>query len=612
MRQFATKALLRFNAATRNLIYLVIHMLRIEEDVICRNETLTTSCIRPPMCRLLLLLACAILGSVPEIVTAATSNNAASPLGINLSQMSEYGTEDPLMNIFACTDSWITSNANTWDTGEEADLQLDSNGYPTSLVANPTPAGGQQFTYVQALLQCGAPAGQYTVTYQGEGTMAFRLGATLVSTSPGQYVINLDPSQGSGVLEIVSTDPNHTGDYIRNISVVPSSEESAYASGQTFNPAFIDAIKNFKVLRFMDWLDTNGNQLSAWPDRPQLSDAFYGTSKGVPIELAVKLANAVSADPWLNVPVMADDNYITQMAELVHNELGPTQKVYVELSNEVWNTAFSQYQYAVTEGQATFASGLGSDYDYNRNWYGMRVAQMCDIWKSVWGGDYSRVVCLLGAQAAVTASATEALDTTFWTGTGNGPASAHAINAIAIAPYFGYEGVPVAWTTQSDGGLAMLFEAMTAQNDPSIPTGGFLGETSAWESAYAAVGTTYHLPIIAYEGGQSFVSYTNAALQSLYDAANVDSRMATAYSQYLQSWKANGGQVFVAYNDMGPYNQWGEWGALQSLQQATASPAPPKWQALQSFISGTPCWWSNCVESIASVPQTPANFHAVN
>ena len=54
----------------------------------------------------------------------------------------------------------------------------------------------------------------------------------------------------------------------------------------------------------------------------------------------------------MNVPVMADDNYIAQMATLVHNKLGTAQKIYVELSNEVWNLSFGQSKYAISQGKA--------------------------------------------------------------------------------------------------------------------------------------------------------------------------------------------------------------------------------------------------------------------
>ena len=119
---------------------------------------------------------------------------------------------------------------------------------------------------------------------------------------------------------------SHTGKYLRNIRVVTAENEAAAKAGQIFNPAFLKLIQNFRALRFMDWFRTNNSALSSWADRPVPTNAFFGTSKGVPIEIAVQLANAVSADAWMNVPVMADDKFISQMATLVHSQLGGTPK----------------------------------------------------------------------------------------------------------------------------------------------------------------------------------------------------------------------------------------------------------------------------------------------
>ena len=216
-----------------------------------------------------------------------------------------------------------------------------------------------------------------------------------------------------------------------------------------------------------------------WTDRPIPTYAFFGTPKGVPIEIALQLANAVSADAWMNVPIMANDNYITQMATLVHSQLGNTQKIYVELSNEVWNFSFSQYKYAVSQGQTLWPNDhrAMADYEYNREWFGMRTAQMCDIWRSVWRSD-PRLVCVLGAQAAWSFSATEALKCPYWTQ--GAPCSGHAINAVAMAPYMG-GAVPSAWTSQADGGLANLFQSLYSQNDPTIPAGGFMAQDAVWK-----------------------------------------------------------------------------------------------------------------------------------
>jgi hypothetical protein len=566
---------------------------------------------------MLILLAAASVGA-----RAATSSNAQSPLGLDLQGIAYYSTENPFLNVMLNSGGWVTSSNSTYDTGEEAYLQLDSNGYPTTLLASSSdPNSSQRFSFVQVPILNALPntpngyypAGQYIVTYQGAGTLQFAGDAKLVSSSTGKYLINVATATSTGIfLQIRTTDPSGVGNYIRNIQVIPASNAAALAAGQIFNAAFLSRIRNFHTMRFMDWLSTNNNTLKSWSDRPLQSNAFWGTSNGVPIETAVQLANAVSADAWLNVPAMADNNYITQMATLVHGLLGTSQKAYVEYSNEVWNGMFSQANYAQVQGQATFPSGLGSPFDYNRNFFGMRTAQICDIWKSTWGTDANRVVCVLGAQAANPYTATESLSCPFWTS--GAPCSAHGIGAVAIAPYFGGV-IPSAWTSQPDGGLADLFASLTSQNDPSIPAGGWLARVSAMETAMATALAPYKLPMIAYEGGQTFQgfpTYSNGSpIVNLFVAANRDPRMGAAYTTYLNQWKANGGQLFMNFTDTSNYNQYGEWGALESFMQTTSplSSAPPKWQALLNFISNNPCWWSGCAGALSGpTPMSPSNL----
>jgi hypothetical protein len=564
---------------------------------------------------------------------AATSFNAQSAMGINLGGVSYYTSEQPFINSFVTSERWITHSSATWDTKEEKYLNLDANGWPITLnsVNEPT---AQQFNSLGVLFLLGMPntangvypAGQYIVLYDGQGTLSYGFDAALVRRSPGRDVINVTPTNNGIDLRIVATDPRHTGNYLRNIRVVTVANEAAAKAGHIFNPAFLKLIQNFRALRFMDWFQTNGSTLASWTDRPLPTHAFFGTSKGVPIEIAVQLSNAVSADAWMNVPVMADDNFIRQMAALVHGQLGGTQKIYVELSNEVWNFSFSQAKYAASQGQALWPTrppGSGG-YEYNREWYGMRTAQMCDIWRSVWHSD-PRLVCVLGAQAAWSFSATEALKCPYWTQ--GAPCSGHAIDAVAVAPYMG-DAVPSAWTSQSDGGLANLFQSLYSQNDPAIddasffsrmlkrwtrprttvPAGGFIAQVAAWERDFITILAPYKLPLLAYEGGQNFAYGSTDALNSLYMAANRDPRMGQAYMRYFQEWKTGGGQLFMYYNDVGGEGKYGSWGALESIMQTTSPlrSAPPKWQAIQNFISGNPCWWLVCSGAI-DAGQTPVD-----
>jgi hypothetical protein len=563
----------------------------------------------------------------PDTAQAASALNANSPLGMNLSGMSYYNAEQPFLNIFRTSG---VSQANTlnrggggffthsrahfvWDTNEEAYLQLDANGYPTTLSATSSdPNSPQSFDSAGVLLlrtlppaNAGTglpyPAGQYVVDYDGQGTLAFEQDAVLVSAAPGHYVFNVPKPSAAGIaVFITSTDPNHTGNYVRNIRIVKAEQESLLLAGNVFSPTFLGLMQNFRVLRAMQWLqiDNAGGLLTNWSQRPQATDGGWGGPNGVPVEIVLQLCNAIGADCWLNLPHMASDDYITQMATLAHANLGTSQKVYVEYSNEVWNTGYVQWGYAEAQGKALWPNG-GSGFA--NNWYGMRVAQTCDIWKAVWGADASRVVCVMGAQAAWDLTATLALSCPMWAGAGHGPCASHGIDVVAIAPYFEVKGDP-AWLSASDGGLSSLFAAI---NNTALPA------ISSWEAAYKKALAPYNLPFITYEGGQGLVgepTYQNGSpMVNLYTAANRDPRMGTAYTTMLNNWKANGGQTLVIYADISAPSKFGEWGALESFMDTVnpLSNAPPKWQALQSFISASHCWWPGCVGAIGTATPTP-------
>jgi hypothetical protein len=108
------------------------------------------------------------------------------------------------------------------------------------------------------------------------------------------------------------------------------------------------------------------------------------------------------------------------------------------------------------------------------------------------------------------------------------------------------------------------------------------------------------LELIGYEGGQSLVGHPRyrqgAPVVNLYIAANRDALMGAAYTSALNDWRRNGGHAWVLYGDIAAPSQYGEWGALESFLD-TVDPlkqAPPKWQAIQNFISSNPCWWPGC------------------
>ena len=119
------------------------------------------------------------------------------------------------------------------------------------------------------------------------------------------------------------------------------------------------------------------------------------------------------------------------------------------------------------------------------------------------------------------------------------------IDAIAIAPYFGYyiglpknEDIVEGWTKEPDGGVDKLFQELTE--------GGLLengSEGGAMEKAYenisnyAEIADEEGLDLLAYEGGQHLVGVggveNNEAITELLISANRGPRMAPIYGKYL-------------------------------------------------------------------------------
>ena len=74
-----------------------------------------------------------------------------------------------------------------------------------------------------------------------------------------------------------------------------------------------------------------------------MTDATW-SRKGVPIEVMMALSTRLRAEPWVNIPHLADDDYVSRFASLVLEALPDDFRVWVEYSNEVWNSQFSQHR----------------------------------------------------------------------------------------------------------------------------------------------------------------------------------------------------------------------------------------------------------------------------
>ncbi len=534
---------------------------------------------------------------------------SAYKLGTNLNEVNDYSPQLPFKDIFKYSREWFTqcqpgadpgcSFANSFDTGEAAFIDLDADGWVRSVPARSSP---RIFTSVATFWDVPAefPTGQYIVLYEGSGTIEYGLGAQKIqaASQPGRDVIDIDPVRGGILLRISATD---TGNYIRRIRVVAVGDESSFQS-QPFTAAFLGRIAPYHALRFMDWMRTNNSELQSWSSRAKPIDARYATAKGVPAEVMIDLANRTGKAPWFTLPAMADDPFFQNFAQLVKDSLNPALPVFVEYSNEIWNSIFSQGAWVEEQAQQDFPGGIASGFTKRLNWHGKRTAQMCDIWKQVFGARASQVVCVLGAQAANTFTASEALSCPL---SNLAPCSGHGINAVAIAPYFGdYIGQQEnfsevdGWTLATDGGLSSLFSELSGGGVlGGGPTGGSLAQSFGWIEEYKALTHDRGLALLAYEGGQHLAGIGAAgddpSLTTLFTSANRDARMGTLYTSYLNGWSGRAAGLFMHFSDISSYTKFGSWGALEQIGQSSS----PKYDALRAYAEG-------------AVPPTPAPFHS--
>jgi hypothetical protein len=62
--------------------------------------------------------------------------------------------------------------------------------------------------------------------------------------------------------------------------------------------------------------------------------------------LLAKIVKRSGRNAWINIPHMASDDYVTKLASFLKSNIPLNRIIYIEYSNEVWNTFFEQGKYA--------------------------------------------------------------------------------------------------------------------------------------------------------------------------------------------------------------------------------------------------------------------------
>ncbi|MFM8414328.1 MAG: Calx-beta domain-containing protein [Planctomycetota bacterium] len=516
----------------------------------------------------------------PRCLLAADTRMA---VGMNLENIVDWSPAWTFTDAFQASRPWIAhavdlgSGGLTWDVGESRPLALDADGNVTSLAT--WSEGGRTYRQAAGTLMFrelgGAyAAGTYRAEWRGTGTVAFGFDARVTasgSTAAGIHWADLEvtPSDAGIALRIDATDP---ADPVRDIHVwMPDWQGRRFAGERwtpgaafsPFHPLFLERLAPFDVIRFMGMQETNTSEVVTWADRRTAAAVRQGSGpqsspsqpivNGMSVEYMVRLANDLDADPWFNMPHMADDAFVERFATYIRDHLEPGRKAYVEWANEVWNfgAGFEAAQWVADRLALPENEGLD-------HWQvaGREAKRDLDIWSRVFAGQEARLVRVAAGWAAVD-----------WVTNRIAESMAGSFDVLAIAPYI----TPTdAQRDSSSAGTTV--EQVLADTRSNIAT------SVAWVTAHERLARDWSarlgraIGLVAYEGGPH-LDGRNAAYQPAFHAATNDPRMGDIYRDYLRALDAAGLDLYVDFQFTGAAGAtpWGDFAKLHRMDQPLAT-----------------------------------------
>ena len=531
-----------------------------------------------------------------------------------------------------------------------ADVMMSA-GSPTQIGSStlaPVDANGWPTSDAQWYLIDGSTVKNITGTYQlrfnGQATIGFQFGGMAVV--PGTQSYNSSTNTTTATISCTSTTTivlqlsntkrtagSATNSGVTNVQLMrPTAVGSttAYSFGTVFTSQIETIAGKFHALRFMDFKATNSNGDVAWSDRvlplaaghnaptDGSGNSLYGwQGMGGAWEYAVRMANETNCDMWINIPAKANSDYITKVAQLIRygsdgvnpytstqsnpvfSPLNSNLKVYVEYSNEVWNTSYGFRQstdnYNLAQSE-TSAGGSPLNYDGATGWtlawrrVGNQIVNISNAFRSVWGDSnmMTRVRPVLEWQYGdgQTTGSTELgfIDNWYNNGDGNHVSTPHSVN------YFIWGGGSAAYYNPvNNNSDTMTVSQILSESDPTV-------RTTQWDYMKTDIGLTtmFGLKRAAYEGGLGLgddpshslaakqATLTNSGLQSVVKNAQ---NMWSNYGGDLLMYFESGEDVGYGHTDSDFSTSTQKLQAIDSLR-SSAKATPTLGVAVPGSIDG--------------------------
>lgn len=473
-----------------------------------------------------------VLAKYRQLTTAPTAApvpvSVRKPVGVNLSGISWYASRQTFTNLL---------QGGQWnvDWKPVPSDQLDALGYPKVW-----PATGE---YKRLL---GAPTGGWVAdtsiacSWKGSGTLTHN-GST--GQVKGDHTLAFTmPSWGGKVKNTwFSLSGVNPADPFREFEC----HDAKVASGHEFSKEIVASSSKYQVLRFMDWNATNSSPTRTWATRP---DPRTLDNPGQAIENQFRLAKLADADPWFNHSWNDDVSYMVGAAKYAHDNLPGGHKVYVELSNEVWNFQFWQAQDNLAEAtrlKINLNNGYGAWQNYSR-----RSLAMFKIWEAAFADRPGDLVRVLGTQVAYAEVTRQEMAY---------PEIADHIDAIAGAPYFSHD--------RTKPYTDALLQANIAATVATLKTTCDIARAKAPKAR-----------CITYEGGQHELPTALLPLDQ-FTTIQRSQVMGDLYGEYLTALSKQA-DLIMLFNDVDPITKYGAWGQSEYGGQTDA----PKQLAVDRFL----------------------------
>lgn len=566
---------------------------------------------------------------IPSSTPSVTSTKLN--IGVNLASPSYWDAQSMYADVTNYTSGWWADNTGL-TVAQVQPFSVTSDNYPT--------------TDAQVLSNfVGYPTGMYTISYEHDSNTKVVVGwnekdknTRVNSTDTVIDMVNnitrtafqMQMTAGNPIMMYVHRiDSTKTSMMLRNMHVM-----SPDASG-SFRTPFLAKLSNFSTIRMMGMNNTNDAKTTNptvadcpaknWNDRTVSSNFSRSNNSqvyqapardGATYEEEIELANTLKKDIWVNVPDCATDDFVTQMATLFHSKLNNTSKLYIEYSNETWNTGFGQWANIAAVAKTVAAIPGTDDTTRVQQYTAYRIMNIAKIFQTAFSDRLSQVKPVLAGQMANMWTISVGLD--FIKAKYGDPKQ--WISYVSGAPYFGP--MSADWASYDTPMQVYFKDSQTAlksklASDQAIANADLSTALTAlfatiqkyqttnvnsWYTNAKTLQTTYSIPFVAYEGGQSLVAaFGSLANQSVIQPdgttktgqtvyyqytpmfiAQSDSRMALAYDALLNGWQQNfGSNLFMHLGFVSNSTNWGYWGLLENLSDTSST----KWNEVIKLMS---------------------------